>query len=176
MNTQGGLVHISSVARPFLVALKRRMEAMEQAQEMETTPSEAPGQPGKPRLPEVNEAEVVGRIVNIPKLRTVGEPGEEVKMARFTLAVNRSFRDSSGKRQVETAFVPIVAWRDRAEQFANVGKGSALRVAGRIKTWDMEGKSYRWEIQAETVQVIERRGIAAWAPPLPEPEPEPLPS
>ncbi len=120
---------------------------MEEGKETE----EAAGR--KPPLPEENEARVVGRIVNAPKLKegTTGK-GDPYKMARLTLAVNRR----SG-RDREADFVPVVLWDALADAVAKAGKGTALRVSGRIKTYEVEGKGYRWELKAETLEVLELR-------------------
>ena len=146
---------------------------MENEGATQTVPSELPGQPGKPKLPEVNEADVLGRISNNPKVLMVGQPGRQAIMARFTLAVNRSFARSGGKPRVETAYVPVVAWHSLAKQCATAGKGSALRVTGRLKTWELEGRKFRWEIEADGVQILERRGVA---PGLPSAQEELLPN
>lgn len=122
---------------------------------------QAPGRPGKPAIPEENEACVVGRIVNPPKLREgKSEKGSPYKMARFMVAVNRTYK---GAR--ETDFIPVVVWDALAEAVRNAGKGTALRVSGRIKTYEVEGKKYRWELSGVTLQVLDLR-------PLAQPEPE----
>lgn len=107
------------------------------------------------RLPELNEARVVGRIVNAPKTKEGTGARGEYRMARFVLAVNRAYKDNaSGKWVRETDFIPVVAWGAVAEAAGKAGKGSALRVEGRIKTWQVEGKQYRWELKADLVEVL----------------------
>lgn len=117
---------------------------------------QAAGRPGKPAIPEENEACVVGRIVNPPKLREgKSDKGSPYKMARFMVAVNRTYK---GAR--ETDFIPVVVWDALAEAVRNAGKGTALRVSGRIKTYEVEGKQYRWELSGVALQVLDLRPLA----------------
>ena len=172
MREASGFTHIGALARPFIEYMKRRTEEMEQGKV--TAETEEPGRPGKPPLPEENEARVVGRVVNAPRLRTGTGEGGDFTLARLMLAVNRTYRDSSHKQVRETAFIPVVAWGDRAKECGAVGKGTALRVVGRIKTWEAEGTKYRWELQATKVDILDLRRPAADA--AEEPQEELLPS
>lgn len=130
---------------------------MEEGSETTAAEPQEPGRPGKPSLPELNEACVVGRMINNPKMREGAGAQGDYKMARFMLGVNRTYKDSSGKRLQETAFVPVVVWRALAEAVSKAGKGTALRIGGRIKTWQVEGKNYRWELQGNTLEVLDLR-------------------
>ncbi len=139
---------------------------MEDGREQQEAEEAEAGRPGKPAVPEENEARVVGRIVNPAKLKEgTTAKGSPYKMARFTLAANRTFKDSSGSRGRETDFIPVVVWGALAEAVVKAGKGSALRVEGRIKTYQVEGKGYRWELKCDTLQVLDLRPAAR-----PEPE------
>lgn len=110
----------------------------------------------QPALPEINEVVVVGRLLNAPKMKAIA--GDR-KMARFMLAVTRSFRNNRGENSKETAFVPVVAWRAVAEQAEKLGKGDGVRVEGRLRTWQStEGQKYRWEVEATLFEVLHRRG------------------
>lgn len=129
---------------------------MDDGNEQDRAP-QAPGRPGKPAIPEENEACVVGRMVNPPKLREgKTEKGSPYKMARFMVAVNRTYK---GNR--ETDFIPVVVWEGLAEAVRNAGKGTALRVSGRIKTYEVEGKQYRWELSGVALQVLDLRAPTA---------------
>lgn len=120
------------------------------------------GQPGAqepgeqmPALPEINEVTVVGRLINAPKTRLVA--GDR-KMSRFMLAVTRSFRNNAGQPSKDTAYVPVVAWRQTAEQAESLTKGDAVRAEGRLRTWQSaEGQKYRWEVEASVLEVLHRR-------------------
>lgn len=126
---------------------------------------ETPAQPETegqlPALPEVNEVVVVGRLVNAPKTRLV--TGDK-KLARFMLAVPRTFRNGAGQPSKDTAYVPVVAWRAIAEQAESLGKGDGVRVEGRLRTWQSpEGQKYRWEVEASLFEVLHKRPAASAA-------------
>ena len=131
------------------------------------------GGSGKPRLPEENSARVVGRVVNPPRVKDGTGARGEYKMARFVIAANRSYKDSSGKWVRETDFIPVVCWGALAAAAGKAGKGTALRVEGRIKTWAVEGKQYRWELKADALQILDlKRAGAAAAQKAPEKQEE----
>jgi single-strand DNA-binding protein len=53
---------------------------------------------------------------------------------RFTIAVNRSYKDPQGTRQDEVTYVPIVTWGPQAENCANyLSKGRSVAVEGRLR-------------------------------------------
>lgn len=153
-----GITRIGDLAGPYLADLQRRMKRMEDGSETEAAPAEAPNGPGSRRLPELNEARVVGRMVNPAKLKEgTTAKGSPYKLARLMLAVNRSYQDSGKNWVRETDFIPVVAWDAMADAVAKVGKGSALRVEGRIKTHQAEGQQYRWELKADMLEILDPR-------------------
>lgn len=62
----------------------------------------------------INRVVLVGRLTKDPELRYTPSG---VAMARFTLAVNRTFKDASGEQQAD--FINIIVWRKQAENTAN---------------------------------------------------------
>src|SRR5690606_4582504 len=79
-------------------------------------------------------------------------------VARFTLAVNRTFSNAQGER--ETDFINCTVWRKQAENTANfLKKGSLAGVEGRIQTGSYEGQDgkrvYTTEVVADSVQFLE---------------------
>lgn len=97
----------------------------------------------------MNDVKLLGRLAADPELRytTSGIP-----VATFDLAVNRPTSD--GQKAVD--FLPIVAWRNRAEFAANyLTKGRQIVVDGTLRTrkWqDNDGKSRKSiEIVAENI-------------------------
>jgi len=159
----GGLTHIGPLATAYMTQIKRRIKDMEEGKEPAAEMPQEPARPGG-RLPELNEARVIGRIVNPPKMKEGSGAYGDYKMARFVLAVNRSYKDSSGKWVRETDFVPVVAWGTIAETVAQAGKGSAFKIEGRIKTWQAEGKQYRWELKADLLEPLDFRPAAKEQP------------
>ncbi|MGE7621718.1 single-stranded DNA-binding protein [Viridibacillus sp. NPDC096237] len=96
----------------------------------------------------------VGRLVKDPELR-YSQSG--VAVARFTLAVNRTFKGNDGEKQAD--FINIVVWRKQAENTANfLKKGSLAGIEGRIQTGSYEGTNgrvYTTEVVADSVQFLE---------------------
>ncbi len=110
----------------------------------------------------LNRIVLVGRLTRDPELRYT--PANGVAVASFTLAVNRRFKQQG---QQEADFVPIVVWRQQAENCAKyLGKGSLVAVDGRLQIRsyeDREGqRKYVAEVVADSVQFLEsgkdRRG------------------
>ena len=104
-----------------------------------------------PALPEVNEASLVGRLVNTPRVKSFGEGKER---AQFTLAVPRPRRKEDAKPFLD--YIAVVGWGAIAKQCDGLAKGDGLQVSGRIKTWqDQENKRFHWEISADAIQVLD---------------------
>ncbi|OMC86905.1 single-stranded DNA-binding protein [Viridibacillus sp. FSL H7-0596] len=106
----------------------------------------------------INRAILVGRLTKDPELR-YSQSG--VAVARFTLAVNRTFKGNDGEKQAD--FINIVVWRKQAENTANfLKKGSLAGIEGRIQTGSYEGQDgkriYTTEVVADSVQFLEPRG------------------
>lgn len=105
----------------------------------------------------INRSVLVGRLTKDPDLRYTPNG---VAVARFTLAVNRTFSDQSGERQAD--FINIQVWRKQAENAANyLKKGHLCGVEGRIQTGSYEGNDgkrvYTTDIIADSVQFLEPR-------------------
>lgn len=108
----------------------------------------------------INRVVLVGRLTKDPELRYTPNG---LPVARFTIAVNRTFSNQQGEREAD--FISCVAWRKQAENLANfTRKGSLLGVDGRIQTGSYEGQDgkrvYTTEVVADSVQFLEPRGAA----------------
>lgn len=102
----------------------------------------------------MNNVSLIGRLTKDPELRYTPSG---VAVARFTLAVNRTFK-KEGEQQAD--FVNIVTWRKTAENTANfLRKGSLAGIVGRIQTGSYDGqdgkKVFTVEVVAENVQFLE---------------------
>jgi single-strand DNA-binding protein len=103
----------------------------------------------------INRVVLVGRLTKDPELRYTPSG---VAVARFTLAVNRSFSNQSGEKEAD--FINCTVWRKPAENTANfLKKGSLAGVEGRIQTGSYEGtdgkRVYTTEVVADSVQFLE---------------------
>lgn len=111
----------------------------------------------KLRLPYQNFVLLTGRLTQEPELRYTPS-GHAV--CRLRLAVNRRYKDSEGKFQEETCFVPVIIWRQTALTCSEkLYKGSPILVEGRLRSrdWiDKDGrKQHTLEIVARRVQILE---------------------
>lgn len=78
----------------------------------------------------MNSVNLIGRLTVKP---TFGYTNNNIAYVRFTLAVNRSFKDANGDRQAD--FINCVAYRKTAELINQyTDKGDMLGIEGRIQT------------------------------------------
>jgi single-strand DNA-binding protein len=104
----------------------------------------------------LNRVILIGNLTADPELRYT--PGGTARV-RFSIAVNRQFKDASGKFQEEATFVPIVVWGAQAENCANyLRKGRSIAVEGRLRIDSFEnadGEKVRvTEVVASSVQFL----------------------
>ena len=109
----------------------------------------------------INRVVLVGRLTKDPDLRYTPSGAA---VARFTLAVNRTFTNGQGEK--ETDFINCTVWRKQAENTANfLKKGSLAGIEGRIQTGSYEetdGKRvYTTEVVADSVQFLEPKNSAS---------------
>lgn len=102
----------------------------------------------------LNNVVLIGRLVRDPEMRYTPNG---FAVTTFTLAIDRPFQ-SNGKK--ETDFVPVVTWRQLAENCANyLKKGRLVAVEGRIQTRNYENnegrKVYVTEVVAYNVRFLE---------------------
>lgn len=111
----------------------------------------------------MNKVELIGRLTKDPenKLTTNQTP-----FCTFTLAVDRSFKDSNGQRQAD--FINCVAWRQTATFIQKYfRKGNRLAVIGSIQTRNYEdenGKHYITEVIVDEAEFVESQSAQASAP------------
>lgn len=99
----------------------------------------------------LNRVIMIGNLTADPELKYT-QSG--TARTRFRIAVNRQYRDQEGELQEETTFVPVVVWRNQAENCANyLSKGSPVAVDGRLRIDSFETD------EGERRKVVE---IVAW--------------
>ena len=103
----------------------------------------------------INRVVLVGRITRDPETQ---QTNTGIPYVRFTLAVNRPFKDQNGEKQAD--FINCVAWRNQADFLKNfVKKGNQLAVEGRIQTnsyKDANGNNRQaFDILVESVSNLE---------------------
>lgn len=109
-----------------------------------------------------SKAIIMGNLTRDPELRTTPSGAQ---VCSFSVAVNRSFKDSSGQQQEAVSFIDCSAWGRAGEIIAQYAKkGSGIMVSGRLdqRSWeDKEGqKRSRVEIVVEDFNFIGNSGGA----------------
>ncbi len=108
----------------------------------------------------LNKVQVIWNLTAEPEVR---ETPNGQKVATFSVATNRKWKDANGVLQEDTEFHNCVAWRglaDIAEQYMH--KGKKVYVEGYLKTrsWDDTAwvKRYKTEIVSENVILLSSPG------------------
>jgi single-strand DNA-binding protein len=116
----------------------------------------------------LNKAVIVGNLTRDPELKNLPSG---IKVANFSLATNRVWKDQAGQKQEAADYHNIVVFGRQAETTAQyLKKGSQAMVEGRLQTrsWDDPSsgkKMYRTEIVADRVQFGTRsQGVGNMAP------------
>lgn len=93
----------------------------------------------------LNKVMLIGNVGNEPEIKTTGGG---TKLAKVSLATNRTFNDRSGQQQEKTEWHRLTFWdkmADLVEQY--VKKGDRLYIEGRIEysqTEDDKGNQRFW--------------------------------
>ncbi len=99
-----------------------------------------------------SKAIITGNITRDPETRSTPSGAT---VTSFSVAVNRSFRDSSGEQKESVSFIDCSAWGKAGEIIAQYAKkGSGILVSGRLdqRSWedkDSGAKRSRVEIVVE---------------------------
>lgn len=114
----------------------------------------------------VNKVILVGNLGADPEIRAL-ESGQ--KVARLSLATNRSYNNRDGQRVDETEWHRVEVWgrlAEIAEKYLN--KGRTIYIEGRIRTrkWTDQNniEKYSTEIVGETLTMLGNREDARPAP------------
>lgn len=129
------------------------------------------------KLPRLNKYMASGRIANDLELKYTPKG---IPVIRFTLAVDRRYKDESDQWQTATSWIECVAWSKWAESVANnARKGSPVIVEGRVDTrnWTDQNNQNRksTEVHVEMIHFLEWKAREDGSsgdnePPLPEEE------
>ena len=107
------------------------------------------------KFPQINQVAVSGVLANDPEFRVL-ETGKA--QVNFSIAANRSYRDSEDQWQEEITFVPVVAW-DKLAEYAieRLQKGRAVFLTGRLKSRKADNASRTvLEIVARNIQFLDK--------------------
>ena len=106
-----------------------------------------------------NHVKLIGHVGKDPEVKTL-ENG--TKVANFSIAVTKSFKDKDGNKQENTQWFNLVAWRKLAEIIESyVKKGSHLAVEGELssRSWDDKdgGKRYSTEVLLSGMLMLDKK-------------------
>jgi single-strand DNA-binding protein len=105
-----------------------------------------------------NQVILMGNLTRDPELRQT-PTGQNV--CSFSLALNRSYKDSGGEWQEATDYIDIVAWGPLGERVSQyLSKGRRCLVQGRIqsRSWEQDGqKRNKVEVLANDVTFLDGR-------------------
>ena len=101
----------------------------------------------------MNSVHLIGRLTKDTELQTAGEN----QYTRFTLAVNRNFKNAND--EYEADFIGCVAWNKTAELInKHFKKGSELGLDGRIQTGSYDNsdgkKVYTTDVIVENITFV----------------------
>jgi single-strand DNA-binding protein len=100
-----------------------------------------------------NNITVVGNLTREPELRYTPSGAA---VAKFGIAVNRSYTNRNGERVEQTDFFNVNAWRNLAENVAeSLSTGSRAIVSGRLqsRSWETEEGQRRTVVEIEADEV-----------------------
>jgi single-strand DNA-binding protein len=86
----------------------------------------------------MNKVMMIGRLTANPELR---QTQSGIAACRFTIAVDRGFKDKNGERQAD--FINCMAWRQTAEFISRYfSKGKMIAIEGQLRTGSYKDKKY----------------------------------
>ena len=106
----------------------------------------------------MNKVILIGNLTKDPEITTTTSG---ISVTRFTLAVQRKFRNEAG--EYEADFINVVVWRELAElSHKYLSKGKKVAVVGRLQTRSYDAtdgtKRYVTEVVADEVEFISAKG------------------
>ena len=104
----------------------------------------------------LNRVILIGNLTADPELKYTASGTARTK---FSIAVNRQYKNASGQLQEDTTFVPIITWGSQAENCSNyLSKGRSVAVEGRLRIDSFENaegeRKKVVEVVASTVQFL----------------------
>lgn len=115
-------------------------------------------------MPALNKVQLIGHLGRDPEVRFTAKG---TKYTRFSLAVNRTWKDPQGGKQEATDWFNIEAWGKLGEICAEyLKKGRLVYIEGRLRTDQWEDKEtkethYRTVVVALSLQILDRKRTEA---------------
>jgi single-strand DNA-binding protein len=112
-----------------------------------------------------NQVTLMGNLTRDPELRTTPSGAS---VCSFSLALNRSYKNSEGNWTEATDYIDIVAWGPLGERVAQyLTKGRPALVSGRLqsRSWEQDGQTRsKVEVVANDVTFLGGPGGGGSAP------------
>lgn len=107
----------------------------------------------------MNKFNGIGRLTKDAELTTTTNG---VNVARFTIAINRKFRNADG--DYEADFINCVAWRNTADLISKyTKKGDRIGICGSVQTRSFDAqdgtKRYVTEIVVDEIEFLEKKEV-----------------
>lgn len=102
----------------------------------------------------LNKVQIIGNLTADPEVK---ETPNGQKVATFSVATNRKWKDASGMLQEEVEYHNCVAWRglaDIAEQYMHKGKKVYVEWYLKTRSWDDTAGVKRYKTEIVSDQVI----------------------
>ena len=97
----------------------------------------------------LNKVILIGNVTHDPELKYTQNG---TARTRFDIAINRVYKNSSGEKEEETTFAPIVTWGSLAENCANyLAKGRPVAVEGRLRIDSFENSE---GVKVKVIEVV----------------------
>lgn len=112
----------------------------------------------------LNKVELIGNMTSEPTVKVT--PSNQ-KVASFSIATNRVWKDSTGAKKEQAEFHNIVAWGNFAEIVEKyLQKGKQVYIEGRLqtRTWEDANdktKRYKTEIIVENLILLWSKGSSS---------------
>lgn len=115
---------------------------------------------------EMNRLTISGRPTRVPGISYTGEGENQKAIAKFTIASNRIYKKEG---EPSADFIPVVAFGRKAEFIEQyVKKGMLILISGPLRNNDYTNKEgakvYSFQMVAETVEILEKKGTDEEAP------------
>jgi single-strand DNA-binding protein len=108
-----------------------------------------------------NKVIIAGNLTRDPELRYTPKG---TAVAKFGVAINRSWKSETGEKKEEVIFVDVDAWERQAEVIAQYfRKGRPILVEGRLQldTWEDKNtheKKSKLKVRLETFSFLDTKG------------------
>lgn len=106
----------------------------------------------------MNNITIVGRLTRDPEMKYIQSSDKEIAIAKFTLAVDRDYKNKDGT--TTTDFIPVEIMGKPAEFCANyVTKGRLVGVVGsiRVDRYEQNGEKRTFtKVSGRNIQALEK--------------------